>query len=87
MEWAPTVRVNMVSAGMVRTEIFEDYYGGPEGAAAVSATVPLGRVAEPADIGNAVAWLASPLAEFVTGANIVVHGGGEQLAFSEFQRG
>ncbi len=35
MEWAPRVRVNMVSAGMVRTEVFEDYYGGPEGAAAV----------------------------------------------------
>ena len=62
MEWAPTVRVNMVTAGMVRTEIFEEYYGGPEGAAAVSATVPLGRVAEPEDVGNAVAWLASPLA-------------------------
>src|SRR5690606_18417077 len=32
MEWAPKVRVNAVSAGMVRTEGFEDYYGGPEGA-------------------------------------------------------
>lgn len=87
MEWAPRVRVNMVSAGMVRTEIFEDYYGGPEGAAAVSATVPLGRVAEPADVGNAVAFLASPLAAFVSGANLVVHGGGERLAFFEQQRG
>jgi len=87
MEWAPKVRLNTVSAGMVRTEIFEDYYGGPEGAAAVSATVPMGRVAEPGDIGNAVVWLASPLAAFVSGANLVVHGGGEQLAFSDFQRG
>jgi NAD(P)-dependent dehydrogenase (short-subunit alcohol dehydrogenase family) len=87
MEWAPTVRVNMVSAGMVRTEIFEDYYGGPEGAATVSATVPLGRVAEPVDIGNAVAWLASPLASFVSGTNLTVHGGGERLAFFDQQRG
>jgi NAD(P)-dependent dehydrogenase (short-subunit alcohol dehydrogenase family) len=87
MEWAPRVRVNMVSAGMVRTEIFEDYYGGPEGAAAVSATVPLGRVAEPADVGNAVAFLASPLASFISGANLVVHGGGEQLAFFSHQQG
>ena len=87
MEWAPKVRVNMVSAGMVRTEIFEDYYGGPEGAAAVAATVPLGRVAEPADVGNAVAWLASPLASFVSGADLTVHGGGEQLAFFDHQRG
>jgi NAD(P)-dependent dehydrogenase (short-subunit alcohol dehydrogenase family) len=87
MEFAPKVRVNVVSAGMVRTELFEDYYGGPEGAAAVSATVPLGRVAEPTDIGNAVAFLASPLASFITGADLLVHGGGERLAFFDHQRG
>lgn len=87
MEWAPKVRLNCVSAGMVRTEMFEDYYGGPEGAAAVAATVPLGRVAEPADVGNAVAWLASDLAAFVSGANVVVHGGGERLAFFDHQEG
>lgn len=87
MEWAPKVRVNAVSAGMVRTELFEDYYGGPDGAAAVAATVPLGRVAEPADIGNAVAWLASDLAGYVSGANLVVHGGGEPLALHQHQQG
>ena len=87
MEWAPKVRVNAVSAGMVRTERFEDYYGGPDGASAVAATVPLGRVAEPADVGNAVAWLASDLAGFVSGANLVVHGGGEHLVFFEHQQG
>jgi NAD(P)-dependent dehydrogenase (short-subunit alcohol dehydrogenase family) len=84
MEWAPKVRLNCVSAGIVRTELFEDYYGGPEGAAAAAATIPLGRVAEPAEVGNAVAFLASPLAAFVSGANLVVHGGGERLAFAEF---
>ncbi|MCU1355439.1 MAG: dehydrogenase, short-chain alcohol dehydrogenase like [Acidimicrobiales bacterium] len=87
MEWAPKVRVNAVSAGMVRTELFDDYYGGPEGAAAVAATVPLGRVADPADVGNAVAWLASNLAAFVSGANLVVHGGGERLALHDHQQG
>lgn len=87
MEWAPKVRLNCVSAGMVRTELFEQYYGGPEGAAAVAATVPLQRVAEPADVGNAVAWLASDLAGFVSGANLVVHGGGERLAFFAHQEG
>ena len=87
MEWAPKVRVNAISAGMVRTELFEDYYGGPAGAAAVAATVPLGRVAEPADVGNAVAWLASDLAAFVSGTNLVVHGGGERLAFFDHLQG
>lgn len=83
MEWAPTVRVNAVAAGMVRTEIFDEYYGGAEGAAAVSATVPMGRVAEPTEIGDAVVFLASPLAGFITGAQLVVNGGGEKLAFNE----
>lgn len=87
MEWAPKVRLNCVSAGIVRTELFEDYYGGPQGAAAVAATVPLGRVAEPVDIANATVWLASDLASFVSGANLVVHGGGERLAFFEHQEG
>ncbi len=86
MEWAPKVRVNAVAAGMVRTETFEDYHGGPDGAAAVAATVPMGRVAEPAEVGDAVVFLASPLARFISGAELVVHGGGERLAFNEVHR-
>jgi NAD(P)-dependent dehydrogenase (short-subunit alcohol dehydrogenase family) len=80
MEWAPEVRVNAVSAGMVRTEVFDDYYGGPEGAAAAEATVPMGRAASPQDVGDAVVFLASPLAAYVTGADLAVHGGGEAIA-------
>lgn len=80
MEWAPAVRVNAVSAGAVRTELFDDYYGGPEGAARMEATIPMGRAATPADVGAVVAFLASPLAAYVTGANVEVHGGGEALA-------
>lgn len=80
MEWAPDIRVNAVSAGMVRTEVFDDYYGGPEGAAAAEATVPMGRAATPAEVGDAVVFLASPLAAYVTGANLAVHGGGEAIA-------
>ena len=83
MEWAPKVRVNAVTAGMVETEMFEDYYGGPAGAAAVAATVPMGRVATPDNVGDTVAFLVSSLASFVTGANVAVHGGGEKLAFTQ----
>lgn len=79
MEWAPAIRVNAVSAGMVRTELFDEYYGGPEGAVAAEATVPMGRAADPGDVGDAVVFLASPLASYVTGANLEVHGGGEAL--------
>lgn len=80
MEWAPALRVNAVAAGMVRTELFDDYYGGPEGAATAEATIPMGRAATPADVGDAVVFLASPLAAYVTGATLAVHGGGEALA-------
>jgi len=61
--------------------------GGPAGAAAVEATIPLGRAATPTDVGNAVAWLASDLAAYVTGSNLVVHGGGERLKFFDHQVG
>jgi NAD(P)-dependent dehydrogenase (short-subunit alcohol dehydrogenase family) len=79
-EWAPDVRVNAISAGMVRTELFDDYYGGPDGAAAAEATVPMGRAATPAEVGDAVVFLASTLAAYVTGAELAVHGGGEAIA-------
>ncbi|MEZ5182156.1 MAG: SDR family oxidoreductase [Acidimicrobiales bacterium] len=87
MEWAPKVRLNTVTAGMVRTELFDDYYGGPDGAATVEASVPLQRVADPGDIGNAVAFLASDLAANISGADLVIHGGGERLLLHAHQEG
>lgn len=81
VEWAPKVRVVAVTVGMVRTEQSELYYGDEEGIAAVGATVPLGRLAEPADVGDACLFLASPLARYVTGASLLLHGGGERPAF------
>jgi NAD(P)-dependent dehydrogenase (short-subunit alcohol dehydrogenase family) len=83
MEWAPKVRVNCVSAGMVRTEQTHLFYGDEQGVAAVAATVPLGRLAEPTDIGSLCVFLASPLAAYVSGANLVAHGGGERPPFLE----
>lgn len=77
VEWAPKVRVNHVTAGMVRTEQSHLFYGDEEGIAKVGATVPLGRIADPEDIGDACVFLASSLAEYVSGANLAVHGGGE----------
>jgi NAD(P)-dependent dehydrogenase (short-subunit alcohol dehydrogenase family) len=80
-EWAPKVRVNCISAGMIRTEQAHLFYGDEAGMAAVGATVPLGRLALPTEIGDVCAWLASPLASYVSGANIAVHGGGEGPAY------
>jgi NAD(P)-dependent dehydrogenase (short-subunit alcohol dehydrogenase family) len=81
VEWAPKVRVNCVSAGLVRTEEASLHYGDEDAVAAVGATVPLGRMAEPGDIADVCLFLASPLARYVSGENVVVHGGGERPAF------
>jgi NAD(P)-dependent dehydrogenase (short-subunit alcohol dehydrogenase family) len=81
MEWAPKVRVNSITAGMIRTEQAHLFYGDEAGIARVGATVPLGRLALPSEIGDVCVFLASPLASYVTGANVAVHGGGEAPPF------
>jgi len=81
VEWAPRVRVNALSAGLVATESADDHYGGADGMARVAATVPLGRFGTPADMAGICLFLASPLAAYVSGANLVAHGGGERPAF------
>ncbi|MEZ0383451.1 SDR family oxidoreductase [Mycobacterium sp. pW045] len=81
VEWAPKVRVNSVVVGMVETEQSELFYGDAESVAAVAATVPLGRLAKPADIGWAAAFLASDAASYISGASLEAHGGGEPPAY------
>jgi NAD(P)-dependent dehydrogenase (short-subunit alcohol dehydrogenase family) len=81
VEWAPRVRVNSVVAGPVVTELSHLHYGDDAGVEAVGATIPMGRMATPADVGNAVAFLLSPLAGYISGSTLTVHGGGEKPAF------
>ena len=81
VEWAPRVRVNSVDVGLVRTEQSDLHYGGESGVAAIERTIPLGRLADPEDVGNVVAFLASPLAGYVSGSAVAVHGGGEPPPF------
>jgi len=87
VEFAPRVRVNAVVVGLVVTEQAHLFYGDEAGIAAVGATVPLGRMAEPSDIADVCVFLASPLARYVTGAEILVHGGGERPAYLEAATG
>nr|WP_253865065.1 SDR family oxidoreductase [Prauserella halophila] len=81
VEWAPGVRVNAVSCGLVATPGSTGHYGSDEQAARVAATIPRGVLATPQDVGQACLLLASPLAEHVTGAVLDVDGGGERPAF------
>ena len=81
MEWAPKVRVNAVDVGLCRTEQTDDHYGDDASVAAIERTIPLGRMARPDEVGNVVAFLASDLASYVSGATVACHGGGEPPAF------
>ena len=83
VEWAPRVRVNAVVVGLTQTEQAHLHYGDEDGIAAVGATIPLGRMALPSDIGDACLFLASPLASYVSGTSFAVHGGGEKPSFLE----
>lgn len=81
VEWAPKVRVNALVVGLTETEQSHLHYGDEAGIAAIGETIPLGRMAVPADVGHACLFLASPLASYVSGTNFAVHGGGEKPAF------
>lgn len=81
VEWAPKVRVNSLVVGPVDTELSQLHYGDQDGVDAVGRTIPLGRMARPDDIGRCAAFFASPLAAYVSGATLLVHGGGERPAF------
>jgi len=87
VEFAPKVRVNAVVVGLVVTEQAHLFYGDESGIAAVGATVPLGRMADPTEVADVCLFLASPLARYVTGADILVHGGGEKPAYMGAAKG
>jgi len=85
MEWAPKVRVNEVVVGYLETEQSGLFYGDEGGIARVAETIPMKRMAQPADVAAACVFLASADAAFITGAKLAVHGGGEPPAFLTVQ--
>lgn len=72
-ELAPGVRVNAVAPAVVKTRFATALYAHDE--EGVAAGYPLGRLGEPADIGAAVAFLASADAAWITGQTLVIDGG------------
>jgi NAD(P)-dependent dehydrogenase (short-subunit alcohol dehydrogenase family) len=76
---ADGVRVNVVCPGAIRSGMMEpfikDQPDPEEAVKAIGRTIPLGRVGQPEDIAQAVYFLASPAASYITGATLVVDGG------------
>jgi NAD(P)-dependent dehydrogenase (short-subunit alcohol dehydrogenase family) len=79
VEWASRgIRVNAVAPGTINTERVQqlpDEPGGTEYLEAVKAAHPMGRLGEPSEVANAILFLASDEASFITGAILPVDGG------------
>jgi len=87
-EWGKDgIRVNGIIVGLAETENSEATYGDADAQAAVAASLPLGRMCRGEDVANAVCYLASPGAAYISGARLNVDGGGEKPHFLELVKG
>jgi glucose 1-dehydrogenase len=85
-ELAPhRIRVNSVAPGAIQTPINRPAWERPQALASLLTLIPYGRIGQPADIGNAVVWLASDAADYVHGQTLFVDGG--MTLYPEFARG
>lgn len=76
IEWSGYgIRVNTVSPGLIDAGMSEPIYADPEARRQRTAHVPLSRLGTAEDVADAVMYLASPRASYITGQNIVVDGG------------
>ena len=82
LELAPRIRVNAVAPGPIATEAFLEVLGVSDRLDELTASIPLGRMGEPADIAAAVVYLASDAAGWVTGQLLLVSGGRTQRTTS-----
>jgi NAD(P)-dependent dehydrogenase (short-subunit alcohol dehydrogenase family) len=75
-EWAPSqINVNVVAPTFVRTQQVAHMLSDPNFYNALVARIPLGRIAEPADVRNAVLFFVSPASDFITGQTLYLDGG------------
>ncbi|MBA7570766.1 3-oxoacyl-[acyl-carrier-protein] reductase [subsurface metagenome] len=75
-EWAPFgILVNAVGPGLTRTDFSKPIWSNPDIAKHVESLLPMGRLAEPEEIVGSVLFLASDLANYITGNSIYVDGG------------
>lgn len=76
VEWASyNIKVNAVAPTFIETELTTDMFKDEEFYQDVLSRIPLGKLAQPSDVTGAVLYLASDMANFVTGETIKVDGG------------
>jgi NAD(P)-dependent dehydrogenase (short-subunit alcohol dehydrogenase family) len=76
LEYSPKgIRINAVCPGTVRTPMLETFTGDEATLQAMGRAMPIKRLATPEEIGEAIVWLASPAASYVTGTALAVDGG------------
>jgi tropinone reductase I len=75
VEWAPEIRVNAVLPWYTRTPLAAPVLADESWRARILEKTPLGRIAEPEDVGAAVAFLCLPAARHITGVLLPVDGG------------
>jgi NAD(P)-dependent dehydrogenase (short-subunit alcohol dehydrogenase family) len=68
------IRVNAVAAGLIETDMHASE-GAPDRAARMAPGIPMARAGQPLEVAEAVLWLSSPAASYVTGAIVAVAGG------------
>ena len=83
LEWGPDIRVISITAGLILTDESRNFYGDDESVAKIAATLPMQRLGSPQDVANACLFAASDKAEWMSGSNIVLHGGGDKPTYLE----
>ena len=75
LEYGPTVRVNCVAPGHVRTPMTVVWEQMPDAFAPIAEAIPLGRIGEADEVAEAILFLASDRASYITGQTLVIDGG------------
>jgi NAD(P)-dependent dehydrogenase (short-subunit alcohol dehydrogenase family) len=75
LEYAPAIRVNCVSPGMIATNLTSVITGDPEFTAVAEQGTPLGRIGTAEEVAEVIVFLCSPAAAYLTGQNLIVDGG------------
>ena len=82
---AHKIRVNSICPGAIRTPLNQSAWASPEAYSALMGLVPYKRIGEPDEVGVVAAFLASDLADYITGTSIYIDGG--MMLYPGFESG